>query len=315
MRQYDFIKNRKYAFCFSIALFVFFAIMLIVKGVNLDISFKGGTRIMIETAGEVDPNKAENLVEDAIGEVAVASVMETYSSDGNSDETVYMLRIDVAGNEPLTPQEEDAVKQVLSENLNVILNSPLNENSSITPTVGYETLRKSIFAVLISMVLILLYVSWRFRTIGGFSAAACGIFALLHDIGVMFGIYIIFGIPLNDIFVSTILTVIGYSVNDTVIIYDRIRENTRLMPKSDLGSIINVSIHQSLSRSINTMVTTLIAVVVLLVFSAANNIGSLIDFSFSLFIGVVTGAYSSIFVAAPLWHLWKEKDRKVIKKA
>lgn len=312
LKQYKFsiIKNRKYAFGFSIALFIIFIIMLIVNGVNLDISFKGGTRIMLETVGEVDSNIAAGLVEDTIGRSAVASIMETFSSDGTSEDTVHMLRIDIAGNEPLTPEEDDSVKEVLASNFNIVLNSPLNENSSIAPTVGREALRKALFAVLISMVLILLYVSWRFKAIGGLPAAACGIIALIHDVGVMFGVYIILGIPLNDIFVTAVLTVIGYSINDTVIIYDRIRENVKLMPKSDLGEIINVSILQSLSRSINTMVTTLIAVVVLLVYSASNNIGSLLDFSLSLSIGVVTGAYSSIFIAAPLWHLWERKKGK-----
>ena len=126
----------------------------------------------------------------------------------------------------------------------------------------------------------------------------------------MFGVYITLKMPLNDIFIATVLTVIGYSINDTVIIYDRIRENSRLMRKSDLSSIVDVSIHQSLSRSINTMVTTLIAVVILLIFSVNNNISSLINFSFSLLIGVITGAYSSIFLAAPVWVLWKERRQR-----
>lgn len=311
MKRYSFIKNRKYAFAFSIALFIFFGIMLVINGIALDINFKGGTRIMIETIDEVDPNKAENLVENAIGKDITASVMKTYSSNDEAENrTVNMLRIDIAGNEPLTSEEENKVKEIISQNFNVVLNSPHNENVSITPTIGKESLRRGILAVVISSVLILLYVTWRFSTIGGFSAATCGILALLHDVGVMFGVYIALKIPLNDIFVATVLTVIGYSINDTVIIYDRIRENTKLMSKSDLGSIADVSIHQSLSRSINTLVTTLIAVVILLVFSATNNISSLTNFSFSLLIGVIAGAYSSIFIAAPIWVYWNEKRQK-----
>lgn len=311
MKKYSFIKNRKYAFAFSIALFAFFGIMLVINGIALDINFKGGTRIMIETIDEVDPNRAEDLVENAIGKDIAASVMKTYSgNDEAGNRTVNMLRIDIAGNEPLTPEEENKVKEIISQNFNVVLNSPHNENVSITPTIGKESLQRGILAVVISVILILLYVTWRFSTIGGFSAATCGILALFHDVGGMFGVYIAMKIPLNDIFVATVLTVIGYSINDTVIIYDRIRENTRLMSKSDLGSIVDVSIHQSLSRSINTLVTTLIAIVTLLVFSATNNISSLINFSFSLLIGVITGAYSSIFIAAPLWVLWKERSQK-----
>ncbi|NLX64772.1 MAG: protein translocase subunit SecF [Clostridiaceae bacterium] len=312
MKRYSFIRNRKYAFAFSIALSIFFGIMLVINGIALDINFKGGTRIMIETVDEVDPNRAEDLIENAIGKDIAASVMKTYSgNDEAENRTVNMLRIDIAGNEPLTPEEENKVKEIISQNFNVLLNSPHNENVSITPNIGRESLQKGVLAVIISIALILLYVTWRFRTIGGFSAATCGILALFHDVGIMFGVYIALKIPLNDIFVATVLTVIGYSINDTVIIYDRIRENTKLMSKSDLGSIVDVSIHQSLSRSINTMVTTLIAITVLMVYSAANNISSLIDFSFSLFIGVITGSYSSIFIAAPLWVFWNERKQKM----
>lgn len=311
MKRYNFVRNGKYAFSFSITLFIFFGIMLAINGVQLDINFKGGTRIMIETIDEVDPNRAEDIVENAIGKDVSASVMKTYSGNGGDESrTVNMLRIDIAGNEPLTPEEENDVKEIISQNFNVVLNSPHNENVSITPTIGKEALRRGVLAVIISIILILLYVAWRFSTIGGFSAATCGILALFHDVGVMFGVYIALKIPLNDIFVATVLTVIGYSINDTVIIYDRIRENTRLMSKSDLASIADVSIHQTLSRSINTMVTTLISIVVLLVFSATNNISSLIDFSFSLLIGVISGCYSTIFIAAPLWVLWKERSQK-----
>ncbi len=313
MRKYDFVKNRKYAFIFSISLFVFFGIMLAIKGVVLDINFKGGSRLMIETVSEVNPNQAADLIKTAIGKEVNASVMETYSG-GTEGEKTKMLRLDIVGNEPLTLEEEDKVKEVLSQSFNLVLNSPKNENINITATVGREALEKGILAIAISVTLILLYVAWRFSILSGFSAAICAIIALFHDVGVMFGVYITFGLPFNDIFIATILTVIGYSMNDTVIIYDRIRENTRIMQKSDLGSIVNVSIHQSLSRSINTMVTTLICIVVLLIFSVTNNIDSLTNFSFSLLLGVITGVYSTVFIAAPLWLIWKERKQKALLK-
>jgi preprotein translocase subunit SecF len=294
-------------------MFVFFAIMLIINGVTLDINFKGGTRMMIETVGEVDPNKAGELIEQAINKKVIASITKTYDA-ASASASIDMLRIDIAGNEPLTPEEEEQVKTIIAQNFPVKLESEKNENVSITPTIGQETLQKGILAVVVSIVLILLYVAWRFSTLGGFPAATCAIIALIHDVGVMFGIYIVFKLPLNDIFIATILTVIGYSINDTVVVYDRIRENTRLMRKSDEGEIVNVSIHQSLSRSINTMVTTLICIVILLIYSVINNIGSLRDFSFSLLIGVITGVYSTIFIASPLWLFWKERKQKALVK-
>lgn len=294
-------------------MFVFFAIMLIINGVTLDINFKGGTRMMIETVGEVDPNKAGELIEQAINKKVIASITKTYDA-ASASATIDMLRIDIAGNEPLTPEEEEQVKTIIAQNFPVKLESEKNENVSITPTIGRETLQRGILAVIVSMVLILLYVAWRFSTLGGFSAAACAIIALFHDVGVMFGVYIVFKLPLNDIFIATILTVIGYSINDTVVVYDRIRENTVLMKKTDQGDIVNVSIHQSLSRSINTLATTLICIVTLLIYSVSNNISSLRDFSFSLLIGVITGVYSTIFIASPLWLFWKERKQKALVK-
>lgn len=313
MRRYDFVKNRKYAFGFSIAMFIFFAVMFVINGVTLDINFKGGTRMMIETLGEVDPNKAGELVEAAIGKKVAASITKTYDAESEAT-SIDMLRIDIAGNDPLTEEEEQKVKDILEANFPVKLDSGKNENVSIEATIGQESLKRGVLAVVVSIILILLYVAWRFSTLGGFPAAACAIIALLHDVGVMFGVYIVFKIPLNDIFIATILTVIGYSINDTVVVYDRIRENTALMRKSDEGEIVNVSIHQSLSRSINTMVTTLICIAILLAYSVTNNIASLKDFSFSLLIGVITGVYSTIFIASPLWLLLKERKRKVLAK-
>lgn len=312
-KKYDFVKNRKYAFIFSTLLFVFFGIMLAIKGFTWDVYFKGGSRLMIETVEEVDPNKAADLIKAETGREVNASVMETY---GGENEKVNMLRIDITGDEPLTEEEEAKVKEIIAANFKVVLNSPKNENVSITPSVGTEALLMSVLAVVISSVLIMLYVTWRFSILSGFSAAVCAILALLHDVGVMFGVFIALGFPLNDIFIAAVLTIIGYSINDTVIIYDRIRENARFMQKSDLSSIVNLSIHQSISRSVNTMITTLICIVVLLIFSATNNINSLINFSFSLLVGTITGVYSTVFIASPLWHIWKDrKQKKMLKQA
>ncbi|NMA67174.1 MAG: protein translocase subunit SecF [Clostridiaceae bacterium] len=285
--------------------------MLTINGLTLDINFKGGTRIMIETVSEVNPNEAATLIEEAIGKKVAASITNTYSAD-EEDEMVSMLRIDIAGNEPLTREEEEKVRQIVNDNFNVRLDSAKNETISVSPNIGWQTLQRYLFAVGVSVVLILLYVAWRFSVLSGFSAAVCAIIALVHDIGVMFGVYIIFGLPLNDIFIAAALTVVGYSVNDTVIIYDRIRENTGIMKKSDFRNIVNVSIHQSLCRSINTMATTLICLVVLFIFAVNSNIGSLKDFSFSLLVGVITGAYSSIFIASPLWLVWKERKQRAL---
>ena len=144
----------------------------------------------------------------------------------------------------------------------------------------------------------------------GLSAGVIAIIALLHDIMVMFTVYIIFRIPLNNSFIAAVLTIIGYSMNDTVVIYDRIRENTRIMRKTTLKDLVNKSVLQSLSRSVNTSLTTLICILTLYVFAAVNNIESIKEFTLPLAIGIISGVYSTIFIASPLYLMWQERGKR-----
>lgn len=136
----------------------------------------------------------------------------------------------------------------------------------------------------------------------------------MHDVAFMFFVYVIFRIPLNDVFVAAILTILGYSLNDTIILYDRIRENSRLLSKLSYAELVNRSTAETISRTINTGITTLISVLTLYVFALANNIESLVNFSFPLLIGMISGIYSSVFIASPLWVIWKERTHKKVLK-
>lgn len=310
MIKFDFVKNRRIFFTISIVLLLVFLALFIVNGAVMDVTFRGGTRMSIECREMVDANMAGVFLEQALNKKVNTSVMETVSGSQGAVRSI-MLRIDVASDTPLTPSEEQLVKDTLvNEGFPVILDSPNNEVASIEPSIGRETLSKGLLAVLISSALILVYVAWRFSIMSGISAAACAIIALLHDCAIMLGVYVAFRIPFNDVFIAAILTIIGYSINDTIIIYDRIRENANIMQKSDMGTIVNVSIWQTLSRTVNTTLTTLISVVVLYFFASAHNITSLMGFSLSLIVGCVAGTYSSVFIAANLWHWWRSKRIK-----
>ena len=310
MIKFDFVKNRRIFFTISIVLLLVFLALFIVNGAVMDVTFRGGTRMSIECREMVDANMAGVFLEQALNKKVNTSVMKPVSGSQGAVRSI-MLRIDVASDTPLTPSEEQLVKDTLvNEGFPVILDSPNNEVASIEPSIGRETLSKGLLAVLISSALILVYVAWRFSIMSGISAAACAIIALLHDCAIMLGVYVAFRIPFNDVFIAAILTIIGYSINDTIIIYDRIRENANIMQKSDMGTIVNVSIWQTLSRTVNTTVTTLIAVVTLFIFAAVNNITSIKDFSLSLIVGCVAGTYSSVFIAANLWHWWRSTRMK-----
>jgi preprotein translocase subunit SecF len=144
----------------------------------------------------------------------------------------------------------------------------------------------------------------------GLSAGVTSVIALLHDAAILLSVYTVFNIPLNESFIAAVLTILGYSMNDTIIIYDRIRENSSLLRKFPIGELVNKSILQTLARSINTVLTVLICIATIYIYASINNIESVKQFSFPLMVGIASGCYSSIFIASPLFVMWKESQAK-----
>ncbi len=304
MKVFDFIKHQNKFFTISAVIIIIGIIFFFINGLNLDVQFSGGTRILIETNGEVDVPKAEAVVEAAIGKSVTAQVQKT-NNPASEEKTIYMLRLDIASSETLTDEERTAVVDIVTENFDV-KEGGNQEMVSVKPSIGRETLMNGVKATLIASVLIILYVTWRFSAMHGFAAAITALVALAHDILIVFTMYTVFRMPLGEVFISAILTIIGYSLNDTIIIYDRIRENSRLMKKATLDEIVNTSISQSLTRTINTAATTLMTVATLYIFASVNNITSLMEFAMPLMVGFIAGVYSTIFIASPLWLMWRK---------
>jgi len=304
MKQVEIIRNKSKFFIVSLAVIAVGIVFYLINGVQLDIQFSGGTRIMIETNSEVDSNKAEQLVEQALGKSVTAQTQKT-NNPAAGDEIIYMLRLDIASEETLTAEERDLVIDIISENFDV-KEGGNQEMLSVEPSIGRETLLNGLKALLIASVLIILYVTWRFSAIHGFAAAITAIIALFHDILITLALYPVVRFPLGEVFITAALTIIGYSLNASIIVFDRIRENTRLMRKNTLDEIVNTSINQSFLRTINTTVTTLLTIVTLYVFASVNNISSLMEFSLPLIVGFTAGAYSSLFIAGPLWFIWRK---------
>lgn len=309
MKQFDILKYRNYGFLFSTVLIVGMLIVFFIQGVKLDISFQGGTRMTLETTATVNAEDAANLAKQVTGREINGSITKTYASEGENRQ-VEMLRLDVAGSEPLSEEEVAKVREAVAAQFPVKLDSSKNETVSIAPSIGKETLERGILAVVISSLLILLYVGLRFAIMAGFSAGFTAVLALVHDSLIIFGVYVVFRLPLNDGFIAAVLTIIGFSVNDTIIMYDRIRENTTLMRKHSRYDIINTSVKQTLSRSIYTTVTVLACLFIMAIFASVYNIGSLKDFSISLTAGMVSGTYSSLFIAVPLYYMIRENAGK-----
>ena len=309
MKQFDILKYRNYGFLFSTVLIVGMMIVFFIQGVRLDISFQGGTRMTLETTAAVNAEDAANLAKQVTGREINGSITKSYASEGENRQ-VEMLRLDVAGSEPLSEEEVTKVRDAVAAQFPVKLDSSKNETLSIAPSIGKETLERGVLAIAISSLLILLYVGLRFAIMAGFSAGFTAVLALIHDSLIIFGVYVVFRLPLNDGFIAAVLTIIGFSVNDTIIMYDRIRENTTLMRKHSRYDIINTSVKQTLSRSIYTTVTVLACLFIMAIFASVYNIGSLKDFSISLTAGMVSGTYSSLFIAVPLYYMIRESAGK-----
>ena len=158
--------------------------------------------------------------------------------------------------------------------------------------------------------MVIIYIAIRFRNIGGWSAGVCSVFALLHDILVAVTVTILFGFEFNSNLVAVILTILGYSINNTIVIYDRIREDRKLMPKASLDELINVSCTQSLTRSIRTSITTISTMLIVTIVVLIKGYDSLLSFSVPLMFGLISGTYSSLFVAPVTWSWWKNKQAK-----
>lgn len=289
----DFIGKRKIAILISLILISFGIISLILQGgPQYGIDFTGGTSLHLKFEKQV-----------SIGEIR--SILSTIGL-GNSE-----LKGFATGNELLVRlQQQDNIEAVSEQAMNEI-SSKLKDNpmellskETVGPRIGSELRRDTIKAILISLVLLLIYISWRFE----FKFAVGAIIALFHDVLITLGFFSFLKLEISLAVVAAFLTIIGYSLNDTIVVFDRIRENLKVLRKEEYPTIFNVSINQTLSRTILTSLTTLIVVAILFVFG-----GEVIhNFSFALLVGIIVGTYSSIFIASPVvveWYLRSESKK------
>ncbi len=306
----NFIGNRKKFYTFSCALIAVVLVFCAVFGVKMDVEFKGGSMVTLSYEGDVDLPSLKSEIGSELGQSDLT--LQT-GSDISGNQT---LTVTLPGSQTLTTEQLDdmltAINEAHPEN-----NFEQNEVSNVNATIGKEFLFKSLVALVAACVLILAYVAFRFRKIGGLKAGSTAIVALLHDMFVVFGVFVILRIPLNGNFIAAVLTILGYSINDTVVIYDRIRENSALYSKKQMGlaELVNLSINQSFSRSLMTSITTCLALGVVCVVSVIYRLDSIYTFAFPLLFGMVSGVYSTICIATPLWVDWKSKKKAAKKEA
>ena len=299
-RIYQFMKHRKVWLSISaIALLIGF-LGLARNGVSLDTQFTGGTTLKYEIQEETDSEQlAASLGEELGRNVSVQFTRE----DGQGKQSMVVT---FSGKEGISPQEQKQATDLISRDYGE-MGAALSETYSVQPYIGQQALNRSMIAMGLAAVLITLYVWIRFSILSGLSAGLAAMAALVHDVLIVFAVFLVFAIPLNDAFVAVVLTIIGYSINDTIVIYDRIRENMRKGEGTEVFRLVDMSVSQSLSRSVYTSVTTVIGVLILVAVSWYYQIPSIFEFSLPMLFGIMSGCFSSVCIASILWALWVKK--------
>ena len=283
--MFKIVEKSKIWFSISHAIILIGVVLMCTRGLNFGIDFKGGTKLVVELGDNFDKVEVDNIVKEYASD-AVTKTVEGTQYEIKSTEL----------DETKTAELFDALKEKYT-----LDDSALVSETQIGPSVGKELSRNAIIAVLVACVAMLVYIAIRFEFT--FGVAAIG--ALIHDVLITLSVYAIFDIPVNSSFIAAMLTIVGYSINDTIVVFDRIRENNHSMRRSNPTEIANKSINKTLARSINTSLTTLIIIGAVNVF-----VPTVREFSFPLLIGIAAGAYSSIFIASPIWVILKNKMNK-----
>lgn len=294
-------KNRKVFFAISIALIIACVVALFINGVNVDIQFKGGAVIKYTYDGNLD-NAAKSDIANVVN-TAISRLATVQTADEGTDHAKLILSL--AGNEGLSSDYEtkllEAITAAYPDN-----NFVQSESNIVEPSIGARFLRNGIIAIVLAWILIVVYVWFRFKQISGLSAGVMAVIALIHDCIMVFTTFIIFRIPIGDIFVAVMLTIIGYSINNTIVIYDRIRENRGIADKMTYDELVDLSITQSMTRSLSTTFTTVISIVIIYVFAVMNGIQSIENFALPMTVGMISGFWSSNFIACNLWVMWQK---------
>ena len=301
----NFVGNRKKYYAFSGVLIAVAVLFSFVFGVKMDVEFKGGTMLTLGYQNEIDLEAVETTIETATGQTDLTLQTGTDIA-GNQTLTVTM-----PGSDNMTTEEVGALLTTLNEQYP---DNAFDENeiNNVNPTIGKEFLLKSVVAVVTACLLILVYVAYRFRKVGGLEGGATAIVALLHDLIIVYGVFVLLRIPLNGNFIAAMLTILGYSINDTVVIYDRIRENSALYGKRQMsrGELVNLSINQSFGRSLMTSITTCVALGVVCVVSIVFKLESIFTFALPLLFGMISGVYSTVCIASQLWLDWQQRKKQ-----
>lgn len=310
----DFLGKKKIFFGISITILLIGVICNFMFGTNLDIQFSGGSMIKYNYTGEIDIKQMQELIQTETPDNQVTFAITQSMMDSSQDKDVYTVTVQFSGNNAVSTDLQSSLTKKLQTTF------PDNdfqylESSSVDSTMGFNFFLKCLAAVGIASILMVLYVTIRFKKIGGLSAGVMGLVALFHDVLMIYFLYVIFRMPIDSNFIAVVLMILGYSLNDTIIIYDRVREQKKLMGyKANIADVFNVSCTKVLKRSIVTSITTLTAISIVYIVATIYGLTSVQAFALPMMIGIASGCYSSICIAGPLWVTWQKHKSKKLKK-
>ena len=278
------VEKKKIWFSISIAIIAVGIFFMATKGLNIGIDFKGGSKVVLELGDDFDKQEVDEVVKSHVGDAVTNTV----------DETQYQIKSTDLNSETLS-ELVDELKEKYSLEDEILVSQ-----DEIGASIGKDLTEKSLTALGIAFVAMLIYIAIRFEVKSGLVALV----ALMHDVLITFSIYAIFDLTINSPFIAAILTIVGYSINATIVIFDRIRENEKKTRRKSSTEIANLSINQTMKRSIYTTITTLFTIVSVYVF-----VPSVREFAFPIIVGIISGGYSSVLIAPSLWVVIKNRKK------
>ncbi|MBQ1375354.1 MAG: protein translocase subunit SecF [Clostridia bacterium] len=286
----DIVGKRKIFLAISIIIIIAGVIGFCVRGFNLDIDFTGGTTQQYNLHKEItdqDIAKINDIMVDVTGEAA-SSIQIT-----GSERQEILIK-----SKELSSETRDAAFDAIAAEFGLTIADRYSVDN-VSPSVGSDMSRAALISIVVAVALMLVYITIRFSFKSGLSAIIC----LVHDVLVVLTFYVLFAIPINTSFIAAILTIVGYSINATIVLFDRVRENKKAMSRDDFANVVNVSIWQTMNRSILTSLTTFVMVLLICIMG----VDSIRNFALPIVIGIICGTYSSVFLSGNFWYMLENK--------
>ncbi|MCL2020293.1 MAG: protein translocase subunit SecF [Oscillospiraceae bacterium] len=301
MKKFDLTEKRKLFIAIPLILLACLLIYIPIFGAVVSIEFTGGAMMTYTYSGTLDLGQ----VESEIRELNLANVTVTPGSAFNSD--VELINVAFSSSQGLSAEQLASVTERLTASFpdNDII---LENNQNVSPGTGLRFFLKCLVAFVFAFLVFVIYIAVRFKKLGGWSTGVFALIALLVDVMVVVAVFVFFRLPIDSIFMAVVLAIMGYSINGTIIVFDRIRENKTLQSKKlPDRELLNISVRQSLSRAINTTVTTAAALLVLSIVALIYDVSTILNFAFPMLIGLISGTFTSLCLSGTFWVMWRER--------